>query len=132
MRNSPFAPWTSRTLTSNPIFFKKKLKPVLTQHVKFLQAFKRILLDSVNLVFMEADLDNIGRQVGRDLSQQVVGQVQQSEMVHISEGFWMNLRDLIVDQKQALLCEKGSRIKLSFAAFFMECVRMECFVSFNT
>lgn len=100
--------------------------------MKFLQAFKRILLDSVNLVFMEADLDNIGRQVCRDLSQQVVGQVQQSEMVHISEGFWMNLRDLIVDQKQALLCEKGCRIKLSFAAFFMECVRMERFVSFNT
>lgn len=46
--------------------------------MKFSQAFKCILLDSVDLVFMEAELDDIGRQVCRDLSQQVVGEVQQS------------------------------------------------------
>lgn len=96
------------------------------------QAFKCILLDSVDLVFMEAELDDIGRQVCRDLSQQVVGQVQQSEMIHVPEGLWVNLRDLVVDQKQALLWEKRirvkcSRFKLSFAAFTVAAVRKEHF-----
>lgn len=65
--------------------------------MEFPQAFKCILLDRVDLVFMEAELDDVGRQVCRDLSQQVVGQVQQSEMVHVSEGFGVNLNDLVVD-----------------------------------
>lgn len=65
--------------------------------MEFPQAFKCILLDCVDLVFMEAELDDVGRQVSRDLSQQVVGEVQQSEMVHVSEGFGVNLRDLVVD-----------------------------------
>lgn len=80
--------------------------------MEFPQAFECILLDSVDLVFMEAELDDIGWQVCRYLSQQVVGEVQQSEMVHVSEGLGMNLRDLVVDQKQALLWEKGIIIKL--------------------
>lgn len=71
--------------------------------MELLQASKCILLDFVDLVFMEAELDEIGRQVCRDLSQQVVGQVQQSEVIHVPEGLGMNLRDLVVDQKQALL-----------------------------
>lgn len=33
-------------------------------------------------------------------------------MVHVSEGLGVNLRDLIIDQKQALLLEKGRKIKL--------------------
>lgn len=74
--------------------------------MEFPQAFKCILLDSVDLVFMEAELDDIGRQVCRDLSQQVVGEVQQSQIVHVSEGLGVNLRDLVVDQKQALLWKK--------------------------
>lgn len=77
------------------------------------QAFKRIPLDFVDVVFMETELDDVGRQVGRDLGQQVVGEVQQSEVVHVSEGPGVNLGDLVVDQKQALMWEKGIRIKLT-------------------
>lgn len=33
-------------------------------------------------------------------------------MVHVSEGLGVNLGDLIIDQKQALLLEKGRKIKL--------------------
>lgn len=55
------------------------------------QAFKCVLLNSLDLVFMEADLDDIGRQIRRDLSQQVVGQVQQSKMIHVPEGLGVNL-----------------------------------------
>lgn len=71
--------------------------------MEFPQAFKCVLLNFVDLVFVEAELDNIGRQVCGDLSQQVVGEVQQSEMVQVSEGLGVDLRDLVVDQKQALL-----------------------------
>lgn len=81
--------------------------------MEFCQAFKCILLDSVDLVFMEAELDDLWRKVCRDLSQQVVREVQQSKVVHVSEGLGMNFRDLVVDQKQALMWEKGIRIKLS-------------------
>lgn len=59
--------------------------------MKFFQAFKGILLDSFDLVFMKPELNDIGRQVCRDLSQQIVGEVQQSEMVHVSECFGVNL-----------------------------------------
>lgn len=55
------------------------------------QAFKCVLLNSLDLVFMEADLDDIGRQIRRDLSQQVVRQVQQSKMIHVPEGLGVNL-----------------------------------------
>lgn len=81
--------------------------------MELLQSFKRILLDSANLVFMEAELDEIGRQVCGDLIQQVVGQVQQSEVIHVPEGLGVNLRDLVVDQEQALLREKRIKINLS-------------------
>lgn len=81
----------------------------LTQHMKFPQAFKCFFLDSVDLVFMEAKLNDVGRQVCRDLSQQVVGEVQQSEMIHVSEGLGVNLGDLVVDQKQALFWGKRSQ-----------------------
>lgn len=77
------------------------------------QTFKRILLDPVDLVFMEAELDDIGRQVCRDLSELVVGEIQQSKMVHVSEGLWVNFRDPVVDQKQALLWQKEARLKHS-------------------
>lgn len=77
--------------------------------MEFPEAFKCILLDSVYLVFMEAELDDIGRQVCRDLRQQVVGEVQQSEAFHVSECLGVNLGDLVVDQKQALLW--GERIQ---------------------
>lgn len=80
--------------------------------MEFPQAFKRIFLDSVDLVFMETELDDVGRQVCRDLSQQVVGEIQQSEMVHVSEGLGVNLGDLIVDQKQALLGREESKLNL--------------------
>ena len=76
------------------------------------QAFKRILLDFVDVVFVEAELDDVGRQVSRDLSEHVVGEVQQSEVVHVSEGPGVNLGDLVVDQKQTLVWEKAIRIKL--------------------
>lgn len=33
----------------------------------------------------------------------VVGEVQQSEVFHVSEGLGVNLGNLIVDQKQALM-----------------------------
>ncbi len=79
--------------------------------MEFFQAFKCVLLDSVDPVFMEAKLDDIGRQVCRDLSQEVIGKVQQSETVHVSEGPGVNLRDLVVDQKQTLLWEKTIRKK---------------------
>lgn len=72
------------------------VKSSLTQYVKFLQAFERILSDSADLVFVEAELDDVGRQVCRDLSQHIVGQVQESEMVHMSEGFGVNLGNFIV------------------------------------
>lgn len=65
--------------------------------MKFPQAPKCILLDSVDPVFVEAELDDVGRQVSRNLSQKVVGEIQQSEMVHVSEGFGVNLRDLVVN-----------------------------------
>lgn len=81
--------------------------------MKFVQAFKCILLDSVDLVFMEAELNDIRGQVCRDLSQQVVGEVQQSEMVHVSECLGVNLWNLIVDQKETLFRETSVRIKLS-------------------
>lgn len=45
---------------------------------------------------MEPELDDIGRQVCWDLSQHVVGEVQKSEMVHVPEGFGVNLRNFIV------------------------------------
>jgi len=70
--------------------------------VQFHQAFEGILLDPVDLVFVEAELDDVGRQVGGDLGEQVVGEVQQAEVVHVSEGLGVNLGDLVVDQKQAL------------------------------
>lgn len=68
----------------------------LTQYVKFLQAFKGILADSVDLVFVEAELDDIGRQVCWDLRQHVVGEVQKSEVVRVSESFGVNLGYFIV------------------------------------
>lgn len=70
--------------------------PGLTQHVKFLQAFKCILLDSADLVFVEPQLNDIGRQVCWDLSQRVVREVQKPEVVHVSEGFGVNLGNFIV------------------------------------
>lgn len=76
------------------------------------QASKRILLDSVDLVFMEAELNDIGRQVCRDLGQQVVGQVQQSEMIHVPEGLGVDLRDLVVDQKQAMKLVEAFKVVL--------------------
>lgn len=45
---------------------------------------------------MEAELDDVGRQVCWDLSQKVVGEVQKPEMVHVSEGFGMDLGNFIV------------------------------------
>lgn len=71
--------------------------------MQFPQAFKCILLDSVDVVFVKAEFNDIGRQVCRDLSEQVVGEVQQSEVIHVPEGLGMNLGNLVVDQKQALL-----------------------------
>ena len=79
--------------------------------MEFPQAFKCVLLDSVDLVFVEAELDDVGRQVRRDLRQQVVGEIEQSEVVHVSEGLGVNLGDLIVDEEQALLWEKGMTAK---------------------
>lgn len=76
--------------------YMQKAKPSLTQHVKFLQAFKRVLSDFTDLVFVEPELDDIGRQVCWDLSQHVVGEVQKSEVVHVPEGFGVNLRNFIV------------------------------------
>lgn len=70
------------------------------------QTFKCILLDFADLVFMEAQLDYIRRQVSRNLSQQVVGEVQQFETLHVSEGPGVDLGDLVVDQEQALLWER--------------------------
>lgn len=64
--------------------------------MKFLQAFKGILLDSADLVFVEAELDDIGREVCWDLRQRVVGEVQKSEVVHMSESFGVNLGNFIV------------------------------------
>lgn len=76
--------------------------PGLTQYVKFLQAFKCILSDSADLVFVEPELDDIGGQVCWDLSQRVVGEVQKPEVVHVSEGFGVNLGNFIVVQKKTL------------------------------
>lgn len=74
------------------------------------QAFEGIFLDSVDLVFMETQLKDVRRQVCRYLGQYVVGEVQQPQMVHVSEGFGVNLGDLVVYQKQTLFGEerKGS------------------------
>lgn len=77
-----------------------------TQYMKFPQALERIFLDPVDLVFVKAELNDVGRQVSRDLSQQIVGEVQQSEVVHVFESFRMNLRYFVVNQEQALLSEE--------------------------
>lgn len=74
--------------------------------MELLQTFKCILLDFVDLVFMEAELDDIRRQVCRNLSQQVIGEVQQFETLHVSESPGVDLGDLVVDQEQALLWER--------------------------
>lgn len=74
----------------------QEAKLSLTQYVKFLQAFKWVLSDFTDLVFVEAELDDIRRQVCWDLGQHVVGEVQKSEMVHVPEGFGVNLRNFIV------------------------------------
>lgn len=74
----------------------QKAEPGLTQDVKLLQAFKRILSDSADLVFVEAELDDVGRQVCWDLGQRVVGEVQEPEVVHVPEGFGVDLGDFIV------------------------------------
>lgn len=66
------------------------------------QALEGLLLDPVDVVLVEAQLDDVGRQVGRDFRQQVVGQVQQPQVVHVSEGFGVDLGDLVVDQEQTL------------------------------
>lgn len=68
----------------------------LTQDVKFLQAIKGVLLDLDDLVFVEAELDDVGRQVCWDLCQHVVGQVQKSEVVHVSESFRVDLGNFVV------------------------------------
>lgn len=68
----------------------------LTQYVKFLQAIKGVLLDLDDLVFVEAELHDVGRQVCWDLRQHVVGQVQKPEVVHVSEGFRVDLGNFIV------------------------------------
>lgn len=68
----------------------------LTQDVKFLQAFEGVLPDPVDLVLVEAELDDVGRQVGGDLRQHVVGEVQKSEVVHVSESLGVNLGNFIV------------------------------------
>lgn len=46
--------------------------------MKLSQAIKCIFLDSVDVVFMEAEFNDIRRQVCWDLFQLVVGEVQQS------------------------------------------------------
>lgn len=68
----------------------------LTQYVKFLHAIEGVLLDLDDLVFVEAELDDVGRQVCWDLRQHVVGQVQKSEVVHVSESFRVDLGNFIV------------------------------------
>lgn len=68
----------------------------LTQYVEFLQAIEGVLLDLDDLVFVEAELDDVGRQVCWDLRQHVVGQVQKSEVVHVSESFRVDLGNFIV------------------------------------
>lgn len=66
------------------------------------QALEGLLLDPVDVVLVEAQLNDVGRQVGRDLRQQVVGQVKQPQVVHVSEGLGVDLGDLVVDQEQTL------------------------------
>lgn len=70
--------------------------------MQFPQAVEGVLLDSVDVVLMKAQLYDVGGQISRDLRQQVVGEVQQSQVVHVLEGIWVNFRDPVVDQKQAL------------------------------
>lgn len=82
----------------------------LTQYVESLQAVEGVFADSVDPVFVEAELDDVGRQVCWDLHQQVVGEVQKSEAVHVSESFWVNLGNFIVVQKETLMLGKGTTI----------------------
>lgn len=82
----------------------------LTQHVQLPQPFEGVLLDPVDVVFVESQLDDVGRQVGGDVRQLVVGQVEQSEVVHVPEGLWVDLGDLVVDQKQTLLPRRKKEV----------------------
>lgn len=75
--------------------------------MKFLQAIEGVLLDLDDLVFVEAELDDVGRQVGWDLRQHVVGQVQKSEVVHVSESFRVDLGNFIAVQKKTLMWGRG-------------------------
>lgn len=89
----------------------------LTQDVKFLQAFEGILPDFADLVFVETQLDDVGRQVCRDLRQHVVGEVQKSEVVHVSESFGVNLGNFIVVEKETLTWRERNQNLILFICF---------------
>lgn len=59
--------------------------------MELLEAFEGLPLDPVDFVLVEAQLDDVGRQIGRDLRQVVVGKIEQAQAVHILEGIRVDL-----------------------------------------
>lgn len=63
---------------------------------------ERPLLDPADLIVMDPELEDVPGQIFRHFGQEVVGQVEQSEFVHVLERLRVDLRYTIVDQKQSL------------------------------
>lgn len=90
-----------------PAFSEPQERP--TKDMEGPHSLEGVLVDPVDFVIMDSQLQNAAGQVGWDLVQQIVGQVEQLEMLHVPEGLWMDLGDLVVDQEQSLGAHRRGR-----------------------